>query len=128
MLAHRVALAVAPDLLDVLVTLVGRDADHSALAVKTAHGFQHADRTHDVGVERTARVTVAGAHDRLRGEMQHEVGLGAAHGGIQRTGVADVSAHVIRKRLGNAGYCEIVGLSRRVERVAGDVGAELREP
>ena len=122
---QRLVLAVAPGPLVVVVDLVGGDVQHragrSALLLGQPHTFQQVDRTHNVRLIGVARVLVAVAHDGLRGQVQHNVGLRRVKSGLQRVKVADVADDAVHLVL-DAGDGEKVRLRRRLQAVARDLG------
>ena len=84
-------------------------------------------RAHDVRRDRVDRRAIALADDGLRGEMEHDVGPARVPRTAKRREVANVAANVANT-LGDVADREEIRIGRRRERIARDVGAELRQP
>src|SRR5438105_2996079 len=70
---HRVALAVAPDLLLVFIALVAGDDQDRARPRSSADRIQQARGPHDIDIERLARRRIAVTYQRLCRKMKDEV-------------------------------------------------------
>ncbi len=78
----------------VFVALVGRDDDDGAGKISHAHRFKEMGRAKRVGGEGRHRLTIRNAHQRLRGEVENEVGTDFGYLRVQGGSVADVE-HVV---------------------------------
>jgi len=87
---HGFVLAIGPDPFPVFVALVGGDVNHGLDAGGLAHRFQQIDRAHDVNGVSLHRCDIGITYQRLRRQMQHNLGLCGPHGGGQRLGIAQV--------------------------------------
>ena len=125
--AHGVDLAAAPVPLRVLVAFVAGYHHHGTDAGGRAHAFQHAHGAHDVGHVGAHRVLVRQPHDRLGGEVEHDLGFafGERLGqGLPVEDVADHRAHGIA----HARDAEEVGVGRRRQRIARDARPHRPQP
>ena len=84
-------------------------------------------RADDVGRDGVDGLAVALADDRLRGEVEHHVGPARGPRATQGREVADVAVDV-PNAIGDTRGREQVRLRDGRERIAGDIGAELRQP
>ena len=126
--AHGFVFAVGPDPFAVVVALVGGDVDHGLDAGRLAHRFQQVDRAHDVDGVGFHRRGVGVAHQRLGGQMQHDVGPRSLHGAGQCLGVAQVGEGMAGKAGLKPCDREEIRLGRRRQRIAMHFRAHVGQP
>ncbi len=125
--AERIALAIRPDPLLVLVALVGSDDDDGANGGGLAHGFEQVNGPEDVRLVSADGVGVGVADQRLRGKMEDDLRLRGLHDRGEDGGVAQVADDGVHAR-GDFGLAEKTRVCGRIERVAGKVRAEMLQP
>ena len=127
--AHRLVLAVAPLPLAVLVALVGGDVDdHAHARPSRAHGVEHVDRSHHVGLVGLARLGEGAAHQRLGGHVEHHLRARPRERRGDRVGVADVAATLSHARAHLRQLDTATGSVGTPTREAGHLGAQRLQP
>ena len=124
--AQRVALAVGIRPLAVEIDLVGGHHDRDAAVGHSAQRVEQVRGSHRVGREGRERVAVAGADQRLRSQMEDELGPRLAHRGGDRRGVAQIDDLARDRRVEIDEPVERRLVGRQCN--PGDLGAEATQP
>ena len=119
-------MAVAPDLVDVPIHLVGGDDHDGADPGSRGDGVEHVERPVDVRLPRGARVAIGLADERLRSQVQDDVRRDPCQRGGGRAGVADVHPQVVAQHVAEA-RTGVERVRRGVERQSRDVVPESVE-
>src|SRR5690606_22356884 len=98
-----------------------------AHAVALAQRVEQVHRAHDVGRIGADRVGEGVAHDRLRRQVHDDLRPAARDGAGERVGVADVADHALDV-VAEGDRPEQIRIGRWGQGIAGDAGAEAREP
>ena len=125
--AERLVLPIGPKPFTILIALVGRDHDDGANAPDPSAAFEHARRADDVRLERFDGRQVRRPNERLRRQMQHDIGLRRSHRGVERLLVAYISNNALR-RPRKACQRREARLRFRRPRIACDARPEARQP
>lgn len=125
--AEAVDLAIAPGPFLVGVDLVGGHHDDRGDAVRGAQRLEQMGRAHDVGGVGADRIGEGVAHQRLGGEVEDDLG---PRGGdrVREPGRVAHVGHAAVDIVGEANGGEEVRVGRRRQRIAGDAGAQARQP
>ena len=78
-------------LLIILIDLIGGDAHHRDLMANPPRRLQHVDRAHHIRFEGLRRLLIREPHERLRREMENEIGLHAAHRAHEQIEIAHIA-------------------------------------
>jgi hypothetical protein len=124
---HRVVLAIAPDPFLVLVAFVAGHIDHDAGTLELAHRLEQIDRAHDVCRIGLNRLIVAVANHGLRRHVDDDVGIAFGERGLEVLEVANVTVNGA-DAFADARLLEEARLGWRIERIAGDIGAQGVQP
>lgn len=125
--AQRIILAVGQMMLAVEVHLVGGDHQRHTHRRQIAQGIEHMGGAHDIGGKGFNRGVVAHAHQRLRRQMQHDLGLGLAHDTVEARLVADIADVALHGAL-DIGQHEQIGARAGGKGDAGDNGPLVGQP
>ena len=129
--AEHVRLAVAVHHLPVLVALVARDDDDRKGRRTLPCELEEVTQAEHVDLERLERAFVALFHDRLSGQVKHDVGVAALPDLTQAVSIADVALVMVEtvRELEHGEEIRLGGWGARETRhVRADSGEPGREP
>src|SRR5262249_27381670 len=124
---HGLVLAVAPNKLAILITLIARYIDHSARPLELTYGFEEMHRTHYIRGVGLNRFIITSAHNRLRRHMNDYIGPGTGQSVFQTSEITDIGYD----RFYAGRYARLIKQIRlcwRLERVSSYVGAQCIQP
>ncbi len=124
--AERIGFFKTTRLTSVLVAFVGRDHDDGAGKIRLANGFEQIRGAEHVGRDGFHRLAVGNAHERLRGEVENELGLPVANRVLKLMRIPDVLNGVLHPAL--QFEREEQRLLRRGQRQSVHVCAEAEQP
>ena len=124
---QRIVLSIGLPGLAVEIDLIGGDHHHRRADPGGAHRLHQVDRSGDVGGKGFGRLGIAFQHQRLRGEVEHELRAGGLECCRQRRGIAHIADRVSDPRR-DPGLLKQTGIGRRGQRIAMHLRAQPFQP
>jgi hypothetical protein len=124
---QRIVLAIAPHPFDIVIAFVAGDHHRHTGPARLPQRLEHVHRADDVGREGIHRIGIGSRHDRLGGEVEHEIGPCLENGTAHRVQIA----HIDQAMVDPAIQPQLLEHRRRggnVARQADHLGAELEQP
>ncbi len=125
--AQRISLTIGPYPLFILITFVRRDRNYGMDRRCSPNGIEDSRGADDVCLIRSDRILVGVAYQRLSSQMEDHFGPEFAHRAVEARRIPDVTAYIVDD-IADAGIRKQVRLCPRIESVAPDVRAEMRQP
>ncbi len=126
--AHRLILAITPNLLFVLVTFVGGNHDADLHVGGRANSLHDVHGSHHVRTVGLGGTFIAETHERLGSQMEYYLGPILGEDLFHLLAVADIGANILLDSLADAAEHEIIAVGRRIESHARHLGSEFVEP